>query len=137
MKKFIFSMLLCFSINSNTTILQAQTETNNTIERYVTCEVVQSKNNSISITPNENYLKGTDYWKNVLYNTDGTKKMFVEVNEAISYLGGYGWKNVRQYKSAKDKSIHFVMQKQCSAMEMNGSANTKQWFEIISVKYQK
>lgn len=137
MKKFIISMLLCFPINSTTTILQAQTEANNTIERYVTCEVVQSKDNFISITPNKNYLKGTVYWKNVLYNTDGTKRTFVEVNEAISYLGGYGWKNVRQYTSAKDKSIHFVMQKRCRAMELNGSDNTKQWFEIISGKRQK
>lgn len=137
MKKFIFSLLLCFSINSITTILQAQTKTNNTIERYVTCEVIQSKDNFISITPNKNYLKGTDYWKNVLYNTDGTKKAFTEVNEAISYLGGYGWKNVRQYTDTNDNSIHFVMQKKCSAMEMNGSDNTKQWLEIISGKKQK
>ena len=137
MKKFIFSLLLCFSINGITTILQAQTKTNNTIERYVTCEVIQSKDNFISITPNKNYLKGTDYWKNVLYNTDGTKKAFTEVNEAISYLGGYGWKNVRQYTDTNDNSIHFVMQKQCSAIEMNGSDNTKQWLEIISGKKQK
>lgn len=137
MKKFIFSMLLCLSINSITTSSQAQAEANSTIERYVTCEVVQSKTNAISIIPNKNYLKGTDYWKNVLYNTDGTKRTFVEANEAISYLGGYGWKNVRQYTNAKDKSIHFVMQKQCSAMELNGSNNAKQWFEIISGKKQK
>ncbi len=117
--------------------MQAQTETNNSIERYVTCEVVQSKTNSISIIPNKNYLKGTDYWKNVLYNTDGTKKTFEEVNEAISYLGGYGWKNIRQYTDTKNKSIHFVMQKQCRAFEMNGIGTTKQWLEIISGKYQK
>lgn len=136
MKKFIFSMLLCFFI-SNAATIQAQTETNNTIDRYVTCEIVQGKTNSISIIPNNNYLKGTDYWKNVLYNADGTKKTFTEVNEAISYLGCYGWKNVRQYTNAKDKSIHFVMQKQCRAIEMNGSGTTKQWLEIISGKFQK
>lgn len=129
MQKFVVSMLLFLSA-----FLSLSAQKQSTIERYVTCEIIQGGNNAITIMPNENYLKGTDYWKNVLYDTDGTKKRFTEANEAISYLGGYGWKNIRQYTNSKDKSIHFVMQKQCKAFEMNGSNETKQWFDIISKK---
>jgi hypothetical protein len=130
MKKYILIIFLCILSIS----VQAQHKNN----RYVTCEIVQDKNNAISISPNKDYLKGTDYWKNILYNiTDGSKKTFSDVNEAISYLGGYGWKNIRQYKITSNKSIHFVMQKQCDNYEMNGTSNTKIWKDIILGNYQK
>lgn len=130
MKKYILIILLCILSIS----VQAQ-QINN---RYVTCEIVQDKNNAISIIPNKDYLKGTDYWKNILYDvTDGTKKTFSDVNEAISYLGDYGWKNIRQYKATSNSSIHFVMQKQCDNYEMNGTSNTRLWKDIILGKYQK
>lgn len=136
MRKILLSLLLGISAFTATTI-QGQNKTEaSTNERVVTCEVIQ-KNNNISIFPNYNYLKGTDYWKHILYNTDGTKKTFSEVNDAISCLGCYGWKNTRQYTISKDNSIHFIMQKQCSPMELNGSSTTKQWLEIISGKKQK
>lgn len=132
MKKHILIIFLCILVVI--TSVQAQQKNN----RYVTCEIVQDKNNSICISPNKDYLKGTDYWKNILYNiTDGSKKTFSNVNEAISYLGSYGWKNIRQYKTTSDKSIHFVMEKQCDNYEMNGTSNTRLWKDIILGKYQK
>lgn len=90
--------------------LSAQEKNQNV--RYVTCQIVDEKD-SIYIIPNLNYLKGSDYWKWVL-NDYKTKKpiKFESLNNAISHLGKFGWKNIREYYSEDKKKHIFVMQRE-------------------------
>ena len=95
-------------------------------KRYVTCEIVQ-RCDSIKIIPNKEYLKGTLYWETLLKSD---KNKFKSVFEAISYMGSYGWKNVRTYVDSVQVN-HFVMQTDCSPYDVN-SDNLLLWKNIIS-----
>lgn len=103
-RKLLFSLIvLClFLIGSG--IAQSQEITSN--KRFVTCEAVETKD-SVYIVPNMNYLKNSDYWKWVL-SPYGKRKKFQTISEAVSYMGKFGWNNVREY-TTKDKKQHVIV----------------------------
>ena len=80
-------------------------------ERYVSCQIVETKD-SIYIVPNKNYLKGTDYWKWVIYGQNKKPYKFETIDKAISHLGKFGWKNTREY--TKDDKHIIIMSREYS-----------------------
>ena len=77
MKKKILSIILFLSLFSCSIYSQ---------ERYVSCQIVETKD-SIYIVPNKNYLKGTEFgWKNTREYTKDDKHIIIMSREYSNYL---------------------------------------------------
>lgn len=82
--------------------------------RYTVCHIESWRLTDgqlyVNVIPDNSYMSGSDYWRNVLYDIKTGKRMtFRTESEAVAYLGKFGWENVREYRDGMKHVI--LMQK--------------------------